>query len=57
MIYPGKSVLSDKKENLVLPSSHFKNLFLSTLKITDSITTYLVSQNKFSNMKTDKNHF
>ena len=32
MIYPEKCVLSDKKENLVLPFSHFDNLFLSTLK-------------------------
>ena len=29
---PEKCILSDKKENLVLPFSHFEYLFLSTLK-------------------------
>ena len=29
--FPEKCVLSDKKEKLVLPFSHFNNLFLSTL--------------------------
>jgi len=58
MIYPEKCVLSDKKENLVLPFSHFNNLFLSTLK-NHRFENYLFSFTKqnpqFQQLKVERN--